>query len=98
MEDRLPRPAGDDRGRHVAGRDDAVISLADDAEFVEQVDDIAPRPWRIGDQHHRAARLAESGKRLSGLRKRRDAVVHHAPDVAENDIIERSETEKVVEE
>ena len=44
-------------------------------------------PRRVGDQDHRPAAAAERGERVGRRGKRGDAVVDHAPDVAEKDIV-----------
>ena len=49
--------------------------------------DAARRARRVGDEHDRAAAFAEAGQRADGLGIMRHAVMHDAPDIAENDVV-----------
>src|SRR5215217_4111580 len=77
----------DDAPRQVAGGDDAVIGPARHGEPVELADDGAPRPRRVGDQDRSAAPVPEARQGLAGLLRGLDAVVDHAPDVAEDHVV-----------
>src|SRR3954469_17652270 len=77
----------DDAPRQVAGGDDAVVRRARHGEAIELADDGAPRPRRVGDQDRRAAPLTEARQGLAGWREGLDAVVDHAPDVAQDHVI-----------
>src|SRR5215203_5421709 len=77
----------DDAPRQVAGGDDAVIGRARHGEPVELADDGAPRPRRVGDQDRSAAPVPEARQGLAGWREGLDAVVDHAPDVAEDHVV-----------
>ena len=46
-----------------------------------------PRARRVGDEDHRAALGAKTDQRVAGLWKSRDAIVHHAPKVAEQHVV-----------
>src|SRR5262249_18727036 len=53
---------------------------------------------RVGDQHHGATAGAKARQRVAGRKRRGDAVVHHAPDVGQNDVVARRERRKTVDE
>ncbi len=75
--------------RHVARRRDAVIGVGGNAELVELARHPFRRPRRIGDEDDGAAVAAKPGQRIAGLGEGGDAVMHHAPDVAQHDIVAR---------
>ena len=47
------------------------------------------RARRIGDEDDGAAAPAKPGQRVAGVGEGSDAVMHHAPDVAQHDIVAR---------
>ncbi len=75
---RLDHAAGD-----VAGGDDGVIGLARDMQLVELARHHLALARRIGDQDHGGAARARAHQRVAGMREGGDAVMHHAPDVAQ---------------
>src|SRR3954452_24352373 len=79
----------DDAPRQVAGGDDAIVRRARHGEAIELADDGAPRPRRVGDQERRAPLLTEARQGLAGWREGLDAVVDHAPDVAQDHVVAR---------
>ena len=81
----------DQRASHVPRADDRIIGLARHLEGVDEGLHEVARPRRIGDQHHGAALAAEPHQRCAGFHGRGDAVVHHAPDVAEHHVVAWSE-------
>ncbi len=78
---------GDEADRHVAGGDDRIESVRRHAEADHLLADRRARPWGVADEHHRAAALAESDQRIGSGAKGFFAVMQHAPDVAQNDIV-----------
>ena len=87
MEQALPGPRRDHGAGDVAGGDDAVIGVARHLQLVELARHHLARARRVGDQHHRAAARARAHQRVAGVREGDDAVVHHAPDVAQQDVV-----------
>ena len=75
--------------RHVPRRRDAVIGIGGDVEPIELARHPFRRPRRIGDEDDGAAVAAKPGERIAGLRECGDAVMHHAPDVAQHDVVAR---------
>jgi hypothetical protein len=71
--------------RQVAGTDDGVIGLVGNAELAQLPLHRVGRPWRVGDEDHRAAAAAKIVQRLAGFGKRLEPVMDHAPDVGEHD-------------
>ena len=89
---------GDEVTGQIAGADDGVVALVGDVELAELPLHRIRRPRRVGDQDHGAALPAERMQRLAGFRKCLEAVVHHAPDVAEHDIDLAHEIAQVLDE
>ena len=77
---------GDEVPGQVAGTDDGVIGFVGDAELAQLPLHGIGRPRRVGDQDDGAALLAIGVQRLAGFGKRLEPVMHHAPDVGEDDI------------
>jgi len=87
---------GDERAGDVARTHDAVVGRARHAQPVErQARHPLARPRRVGDEHHRAAALAEARERIAGIGRGGDAVVDDAPDVAEHDVVVAGERGEV---
>ena len=87
MEHALGEPRLDDTTRHVAGTGDGVIGVAPNAEAIEKPLHRVGRIWRVGDEDHSPTAGAKLGKRIGGLREHGEAIMHHAPDVAEQNVI-----------
>ena len=87
MEHALGEPRLDDAARHVAGTGDRVIGVTPDPEAVEKSLHRVGRIWRVSDEDHRPAADAKPRKRIGGLREGGDAIMHHAPNVAEQNVI-----------
>src|SRR5262249_21100399 len=73
--------------RDIAGADDSIPGVAARAGPVEYALDTGRRHRRIGDQDDRAALAAEARQCVAGLGISRAALVHHAPDIAEERLI-----------
>ena len=71
----------------IARRDDGIPRFARDTLPVEQRRDIRSRGRRVGDQHDGAPLPPKLPQRKGGLRIGANAVMHDAPDIAENHII-----------
>jgi hypothetical protein len=83
----LAAAARDDLAGDVAGRHDAVIGLRRHAQMRDLADYRRARTRRIGDEHHRLALRADPHQRVAGGGKRHFAVMHDAPDVAQEHVI-----------
>jgi hypothetical protein len=81
----------DVRERDVAGTHDRVPGVAPYARFFQHAFDPLGGDRRIRDQHYRAALAAETRQGLAGLGIRRAAIVHDAPNVAEDDLVARQQ-------
>ena len=77
---------GDEVPGQVAGTDDRVIDIVGDAELAQLPLHGIGRPRRVGDEDDGAAALAIGVQRLAGFGKRFEPVMHHAPDVGEDDL------------
>ncbi len=84
--DRLAMMPGDEMPGEIARRDDGVVGGIGDAELAQLSLHRVRRPWRIGDHDHGAALVAKGLQCGAGVRKRDEAVMDHAPDIAEHDI------------
>jgi hypothetical protein len=80
-------PLCDDTPRHIARRHDGIIADARQAKLIEVVPDNRTWTRRVGDQDDRAASLTKACECVRRLRKRNDAVVHDAPDIAQEHIV-----------
>ena len=83
---RLDQLAGD-----VAGADDRIEGAIGHADAGELAHHAVGAARGIGDQHHRQARLARRLQRGAGLQEGGLAIMHHPPDIAENDVIQRDD-------
>ena len=87
MKDAFARPRFDDAAGDVAGADDRIVAIVRHFQAIEQALHRRTWPRRVGEKDHRAAAGAKAFERVTGLRKRGDAVVHYPPDVAKKDIV-----------
>ena len=87
MEHALGEPRLDDASRHVAGTSDRVVGVRPDPEATKKPLHRVGRKRRVGDEDHRAAAGAKPRKRIGGLCEGGDAIMQHAPDVAEQNFI-----------
>ena len=85
-EDLLAGMVGDEIPGQVAGTDDGVVGFVGDAELAQLALHGIGRPRRVGDQDDGAAALAIGVQRLAGFGKGLEPVMHHAPDVGEDDL------------
>ena len=81
----------DVRERDVAGAYDRVPGVAPHARFFQHAFDPFGGDRRIRDQHHRAALAAKARQSCAGLGMGRAAVVHDAPNVAEDGLVARQQ-------
>ena len=81
--------------RHVARGGDAVIGVGGNAQLVELPRHPFRRPRRIGDENDGAAVAAKPRQRVARVGEGGDAVMHHAPDVAQHDVVARREGAEV---
>ena len=77
---------GDEIPGQVAGTDDGVVGFVGDAELAQLALHGVGWPRRVGDQDDGAAVLAIGMQRLAGFGKGLEPVMHHAPDVGEDDL------------
>ena len=87
MVDRRRAALGDEADRDVAGGDDRVEGVRRHAQADNLLADRRVRPRRVAHEHHRAAALAEGDQRVGSRAEGLCAVVQHAPDVAEDDVV-----------
>ena len=87
MEHALGEPCFDDTAGYVAGTGDCIVAVAPDTEAIEKSLHRLGRIWGVGDENHRAAPGAKPRERIDRICKGRNAVVHHAPDIAEQNVI-----------
>ena len=87
------RAAGLDqrRRRDVAGGGDAVEASRGTPSRLHARPNLRFRRRRVGDEDHGAAGLPEAGQRVDRGGVEDDAVVDHAPDVAEQQVLVRGE-------
>ena len=78
---------GDVRAHQVARGDDCIPRIPAHRLLVEKPDDALAGQRRVGEQDDGAAACPETGKRFSRCRKGKPAVVHHAPDVADEHVV-----------
>ena len=71
----------------VARGDEGLPAVAGHAEGIELGDDVGGRARRVGDQHDVPALFIELRQGLAGLGPAFAAVVDHAPDVAQQDVV-----------
>ena len=95
VKDALLRPLAHLVMRHVAGGNDRVISLARHLQPRELP--LHLRAWarRVGDEYDARALRACPHQRVAGRRKRLHAVMHHAPNVAEDEVVAGGEFGKM---
>ncbi len=87
---------GDERAGDVARTHDAVVGRARHAQPVERLTrHPLARPRRVGDEHDRAAALAEARECIASIGRGGDAVVDDAPDVAQHDVVVAGERGEV---
>src|SRR6202021_3508479 len=79
----------------VTGTRNRVVRSVRHGKTIEDASDVRARARRVGDQDDRAAPAAKARKRIAGLREGGDAVVHDAPDVAQQDVIVARERTKL---
>jgi hypothetical protein len=77
---------GDEMPGEIARTDDRVIDLVRNLELAQLPLHRIRRSRRVGDEDYGAALLAKAVKGLAGIRECGEAVVNHAPDVAEQDL------------
>ena len=87
MEQALPGARRDHAAGDVAGGDDGVIGLARHMQLVELARHHLALARRIGDQDHGRAAGARAHQRVAGVRESGEAVMHHAPDVAQQHVV-----------
>ena len=75
--------AGEEVAGDIAGRQDVVIGIARHAHALEHRQHAALAAGRVGEEQHDAAGGAIAHQGIDGGGMGGDAVVHHAPDVAE---------------
>ena len=75
---------------------DGVIGVGGNAQLVELPRHPFRRPRRIGDENDGAALAAKPRQRIAGVGEGGDAVMHHAPDVAQHDVVARRERAKIL--
>ena len=83
----LPDALLDGEPGQVAGGDDGVIGRARHAETVELRSHRSAGARRVGDEDHLPALGAEAGQRVACRLIGFDAVMQHAPDIAEDEIV-----------
>ncbi|MGZ2457858.1 hypothetical protein ACVINH_002884 [Rhizobium anhuiense] len=80
-------PSGDQPARDVARGNDPVIGAVGNADLAQLLDHLPGKARRIGDEDDGGAACAGRFKGGSRLRKRIDAIMNDAPDIAEHHII-----------
>ena len=84
----LMQPAfGDQRFGDVAGGDEPVPGLPRHPLLIEHVGHLRRGTGRVRQQDDRAAVLAEAGQRRTGRLQRPEAVMHDAPDIADEEVV-----------
>ena len=76
-------PCHQQLARHIARREDLVVSVVGHPEFRQLQGDRCCRSWGVRDQHDDPALPTVGPARIDSRWKRRDAVVQHAPDIAQ---------------
>ncbi|ENN88951.1 hypothetical protein RHSP_03316 [Rhizobium freirei PRF 81] len=93
-EEYLLRAFGDQLARHVARGDDAIVNAVGYADRTQLLDDLRSNARRVGDQDHGQPFGAGSFERDRGFLVGGDAVVKHAPDIAERNVIKSADIAK----
>ena len=78
---------GDQADRHVARGRDVVEGVGRDAELEQLAADRRRRTGRVGDQDDCPAAAPKGGQSVRGGRKGRHAIVQHAPEIAQDDVV-----------
>jgi hypothetical protein len=78
---------GDQHARDVARGRDPVIAIAGNTDREKLLSHRLTRAGSVGNQDHGPAAVAKQPAGFDSLRKRVQAVMHHAPDIRQPDVV-----------
>jgi len=88
----LPGTTRDKGMRNIPRADDAIVGAMGHTESIKHcAHNHDARTRRISDQNHNATSTSKTPERLAGREVGCDAVVNHAPHIAENHVIARGD-------